>query len=95
MLCACKLGNGMSLGEGWYLRGAFVGPEHPANGAGRERIAGYEITRGVPDAVWERFASSAGALLEKNLVFGTNDEQELTEFCWRNRAVRGWMQAPQ
>src|ERR1700752_4841185 len=94
MICACKLSNGLNLGDGVVLKGAFIGPGYPANAPGRERIAGYEITRNVPDHVWERFASSAGAILANKLVFGPNDETALSEFCWQNARVRGWMQAP-
>ena len=94
MIVACKLPNGLNLGDGVVLKGAFICPDHPANEPGRERIAGYEITRGVPDSVWGRFAASARQFFELRLVFGTDDEQALNEFCWQNRSVRGWMQAP-
>lgn len=94
---ACRVPNGLDIG-GFVLRGNYVGVAHTADAAagrsnalaanapGRERIAGYEITRDVPDAIWERW--SARAQFEASgTVFGTKSEQELSEWCWRH--VRG------
>lgn len=94
MICACRLSNGLDLGGGVVLKGNYAGPEHPAQPGPdrppRERIAGYEITRDVPDDVWERWLGGGGsAIVKAGVVFGTNDEQELSEWCWSHRRGHG------
>jgi hypothetical protein len=98
MICASKLPNGLDLG-GFVLRPAMIGhePNQTATAPYRERIAGYEITRSVPDAVWNEWygRNASGPIVGNGLVFGSNDYDEVAAFCWRNRDVRGWQKAPQ
>ena len=97
MIVASKLPNGLDLG-GFIIKPAMVGHEdhHKARAPGRERIAGYEITRGVPDNIWDRWFNASSPIVSLRLVAGFKDEDEqgLNEFCWANSKVRGWMQAP-
>lgn len=100
MIVASKLPHGLDIG-GFVLRGAMLGQEEHqrARAPGRERIAGYEITRGVPADIWERwFAQNAkGPIVANRLVAGftDDDEQGLAAWCWANQHVRGWQQASQ
>ena len=98
MIVASKFSNGLDLG-GYVLRPAMIGHEdsQKAISPGRERIAGYEITRNVPDAIWQRWeqGNKSSPILLNNLVFGTKDEDELNAFCWQNHSVRGWGKAGQ
>ena len=103
MIVACRLSNNLDIG-GFVLRGNYVGVSHtaaaagdPGNGAsnslaasapGRERIAGFEITRNVPDDVWERW-EARGMYEATGVVHGSNDETELAEWCWRNVRSHG------
>lgn len=70
-----------------------------ARAPGRERIAGYEITRGVPADIWERwfFENARGPIVQNRLIagFADDDEQGLAAWCWENQRVRGWSQAAQ
>jgi len=100
MIVASKLPSGLDIG-GFVLKPAMIGHEEhqQARASGRERIAGYEITRDVPRHTWECwFADNQrSALITRKLVAGfeDGDEQGLSTFCWENQHVRGWMQAPQ
>ena len=90
MIVACRLSNGIDIGSGVVLKGNYVGPEYPARplppNPPRERIAGFEITRDVPSDVWERWLRGGGeTIVRAGVAFGTNDEQELTEWCWAHR----------
>ena len=96
---ACKLPNGLNLGNNVVLKGAMIGQEK-ANAPNRERVAGYEITRNVPDDVWQRWLgeNANSPIIRSKLVMGfrdSGDDQLLNEFCWQNAKVRGWSQAPQ
>jgi hypothetical protein len=107
VIVVSKLPNGLDLGDGVVLRKAMLGhePHQRADATGRERLMGYEITRGVPDWVWERWLkdNARGPIVRNWLVAGFPDEGTvppelplvLQEFCVRNRHVRGWTQAPQ
>lgn len=98
---ASKLPNGLDLGDGVVLKGAMLGHEdhQKANAPDRERIAGFEITRNVPDDVWNRwFADNRNSpIIRNSLVMGFDspDDQQLNEFCWQNQKVKGWGQATQ
>jgi hypothetical protein len=98
MICACKLSWGLDLG-GFVLKRAMLGPEdgHRANEPGRERIAGYEITRGVPDDVWDRWyaANRNSPIVQNAMVFGSNDMVEVDSWCRRNKNARGTQRAGQ
>lgn len=99
MIVACKLPHGLFIGDGVIIKGAIIGHEEhqKARAPGRERIAGYEITRGVPADVWERWYSenAHSPIILNQLVagFADDDNQGLNTFCWSNRAVRGWGRA--
>lgn len=101
MIVVTKLPNGLDLGDGVIVRGAMLGHEdhQKARAPGRERVAGYEVTRGVPDDAWRRWLgeNARGPIVQRRLVagFADGDEQAMSEFCWANRAVRGWARAPQ
>ena len=98
MIVASKLPSGLDIG-GFVLRSAMLGHEEHqrARAAGRERVAGYEVTRGVPDALWQRWCAdnARGPILANCLVAGfpDGDEQAMIEWCWAHASVRGWMQA--
>ena len=100
-VCACKLPNGLNIGGGIILRGAVIGQEEHqlANAPGRERIAGYEITRDIPADIWERWygENANSPIIHNKLVMGflKGDDQALNEFCWANVRMRGWRQASQ
>lgn len=98
MIVACKLPNGLDIG-GFVLRGAVLGHEdhQKANAPGRERVAGYEITRDVPDDVWGRWyaENSRGPIVANGLVAGFTDQLEMEAWCHGHRNVRGWAKAPQ
>lgn len=93
MIVACRISNGLDIG-GFLLKGSYVGPDYPVRGAPgrpRERIAGYEITRDVPVHLWECWyaANARGPIVQNGIVFGTDDETALAEFCWANRQEHG------
>jgi hypothetical protein len=100
LIVASKLPNGLDIG-GFVLRPAMLGhePHQKARAPGRERIAGYEITRGVPDDLWLRWvmANTSSPIFSLHLVegFEDGDEEGLREFCHAYRNVRGWAQMPQ
>lgn len=96
MIVVSKLPNGMRLSDEVVLRPAMIGHEEyqKARAPGRERVAGYEVTRGVPRDVWSewRGANAASPIIARKLVegFEDDDEQAMNEFCWANNGVRGW-----
>ena len=100
MIVASKLPSGLDIG-GFVLRAAVLGHEahQRASAPGRERIAGYEITRGVPDALWHRWlASNANSpIVAYNVVagFADDDTDGLSAWCWAHAKVRGWARATQ
>jgi hypothetical protein len=89
---ACRVPNGLDIGSGVVLRGNYVGPEFPAKpvppAPARERIAGYEITRDVPDDVFERWTARA-QFEASGAVFGSQVDQEVTEWCWAHARSHG------
>ena len=103
-ICACKLPNGIDLG-GFVIRGAAVGlDKHDSNqlDRSRERLFGYEITRGVPDLIWKRWYADNrnGPIVRNGLVMGFPDAGkelpvELQDFCVKHAGVRGNRQAGQ
>lgn len=80
MIVASRITTGVDIG-GFILKGNYVGSEYPANMPGRERIAGFEITRNVPDVFWDNWGARK-QFEENGLVFGSNDETALTQWCW-------------
>jgi len=98
MIVACKLPSGLDIG-GYVLRGSMIGHEdhQKINTPGRERIGGYEITRDVPDDLWERWLrdNRNSPIVGNHLVHGCADEEELTGWCWAHASVRGWTKASQ
>jgi hypothetical protein len=99
MIVACKLPNGLDIGGAAVLRGSMIGHEdhQRANAPGRERVAGYEITRDVDAAVWARWLrdNRNSPIVGNHLVHGCADYDELVNWCWAHTAVRGWMKASQ
>ena len=98
---ASKFPNGLDLG-GFIVRGAMVGhePWQKARAPGRTRVAGYEITRGVPDEIWQRWYADNrnGPIVQRKVVMGFpegDDDQAMNEWCWANAQIRGWSQASQ
>ena len=100
LIVASKLPSGLDIG-GFVLRPAALGHEEHqvARAPGRERIAGYEITRGVPDDAWRRWRSEQqrGPIVQNFLVegFEDGDDEGLRAWCWQHAGVRGWARAPQ
>ena len=100
MICVTKLPNGLDIG-GFVIRGAMIGHEshQTLNAPGRERIGGYEVTRNVPDDIWNRWFgdNSRGEIIRLKMVAGfpDGDDDALNAFCWANSRVRGWRQATQ
>lgn len=98
MIVASKLPNGVDIG-GFVLKRAILGVDDhlKPNAPGRERIAGYEITRGVPDEIWDRWIrdNANSPIVTGFLVFGTDDETALSQFCWSHSDVKGWSKASQ
>lgn len=99
MIVASRLSYKLDIG-GVVLGGNYVGVAQTSDAAaggqnalaakapGRERIAGFEITRDVPNDVWERWEARA-AFERTGSVYGSEDEQALTEWCWRNVRAHG------
>lgn len=98
VIVVCKLPSGLDIG-GFVLRGAMIGHEdhQKASAEGRERVAGYEVTRDVPSDVWERWHrdNRSGPIVRNGLVAGFTDELEMQAWCQAHRNVRGWAKAPQ
>jgi hypothetical protein len=96
MIVVCKLPSGLDIG-GFLLRGAMVGhePWQRAVAPGRERIAGYEVTRDVPDSLWQRWRNenANGPIVQRGLVEGFDDELKMQEWCYAHANVRGWGRA--
>lgn len=96
MIVACKIWNGLSI-NGFALKPAVVAPDRLA--AGRERIAGFEITRGVPDHLWEAWYADNrdGPIVRNGLVHGVADTgfDELAGWCWQHIGVSGNQRAGQ
>jgi hypothetical protein len=93
VIVACRISNGIDIG-GFVLKGNYIGPEFPAKpqppNPPRERIAGFEITRNVPTEIWERWVGGGGAsLVRAGVVFGSDDEVTLAEWCWAHRQAHG------
>lgn len=103
---ACKLPNGLNI-EGFVLKGAAIGidrhDQRQRDEKGRERLGGYEITRGVPASIWESWYkdNKNGPIVQKGLVMGFPDEGngqlplKLQEFCMTHAGVRGDRRAGQ
>lgn len=87
MIVASRLSSKLDIG-GFVIKGNYVGPDFPANAPTRERIAGCEVTRDVPDAIWERWEARS-AFEDNGVVHGSTDEQELSEWCWRTVRSHG------
>lgn len=84
---ASRLSTGLDIG-GFIVKGNFIGPGFPANTPGRERIAGCEVTRNVPDDVWQSWEARA-SFEARGTVYGSQNEQELSEWCWRSVRSHG------
>jgi hypothetical protein len=87
LIVASRLSAKLDIG-GFVLQGNYVGPDHPAGHPSRERIAGFEITRDVPTTLWERWEART-SFERAGVVFGTEDETALAEWCWRNVRPHG------
>jgi hypothetical protein len=100
MIVCCKLPNGLNIG-GFIIRGAMIGHEDHqlVSAPGRERIASYEITRNVPDDLWQKWYRDNinSPIIQRKLIAGfvDGDDQSLNQFCWENTRITGWMKATQ
>ena len=102
---ACKLPNGLDI-NGFVLNGTASVPDgndqKHIRAPGRERLGGYEITRGVPALVWKRWYkdNASGPIVRNGLVMGFPDEGDqlpiaLQQFCVTHAGVRGDRKAGQ
>ena len=87
---ACKVTNGLNLGDGVIIRGPTA--QLPQHGGETDRIGGFVFTENVPRDVWDKWINSHQDmdLVKRGMIFMRST---IVEARAQARALRG-PQAP-